>query len=452
MPPQATRLGDGYSYNYQPSDRALPMRRSGGIHHLDMSYQYMIPPQVGVPPPVWGPQVGVPPPAWGPPQVEMPPPGWGPPQVSAPPPGWGLPQVGVPPSGWGPSQVGVPPPGWGPPQVEVPSPGRPPQVRVPPPPRGTPEGRMPPPQDRTPPQITPILPSLPVKNSVLRQLGIADYELPHGLTRLIHNLLIAPAHTPPQERNICANSSYSGHESWRSLPGPDGFWFLDRLRDTIAESPSRPDPIETFKSLHYLDQIVLACLAAGCHDCRAPDCLQYRKKLESVVPVCHSWPGLRDWVLCITSCSLRTAEAIDPDGPQGLGDKEVKDGLSMRWAWSCQDLLMRFRDHLLACIVLTQMQNFSDDWDIAGRTLEADNPPGTDESGLSGSIGRPWPSDSVVSSRRCLRFTPEVLTCRRQATFTLERVGPAFLPKHLILYKRGPVLQVHQWMLLRFFT
>ena len=65
-------------------------------------------------------------------------------------------------------------------------------------------------QDRMPPPTTPMLPSLPVKKSVLHQLGIADDELPHGLACLKHNLLLSPSHTPSQESNVCTNSSLSG--------------------------------------------------------------------------------------------------------------------------------------------------------------------------------------------------------------------------------------------------
>ena len=260
-----------------------------------------------------------------------------------------------------------------------------------------------------------MLPSLPVKNSVLRQLGISDYELPHGLARLKYNLLICPSHTPSQESNICANSNFSvrvkinstraprslSPRSWL-LYGLDGRKFQECLKDTIAESPTRPNPIDTFKSLHYLDQIALACLTAGFHDCRAPDCLQYRRKLESIVPVCRSWPGLRDWVLCITSCSLRTVRDINlsqyhtQDRSQGLGDEKSKNGLSAEWESWGEDLLSRFRNHLFACIVLTHTRRFGVDWDITG-TLEAEDLSGTE----SGSIGQLAPSKYAVSSRRC---------------------------------------------------
>ena len=311
-----------------------------------------------------------------------------------------------------------------------------------------------------------MLPPLPVKNSVLRQLGIAD-DVPHGLARLKYNLLIPPSHTPSQERNICANSAFRGlaterrRYQWQSR----NIWaaprFLERLKDTIAESPSHHDPIDTFRSLHYLDQIALACLTAGCRDCRAPDCLQYRRKLGIVVPVCRSWPGLRDWLLCITSCSLRTARDINlsqnhtQDRSQDFGDEKSKDGLSLQWDdWNIdQDLLPRFRNHLTACIVLTQKAQILGDWDITGTLGKMDNRVVADENELSGLIGRPWPGSGDVSSRRCPRFTPEVLTCRRYPSFALHQcVGPAFVPKHLILYKREPVLQAHQWILLRFST
>ena len=151
--------------------------------------------------------------------------------------------------------------------------------------------------DRMPPQTTPIRPSLPVKVSVLRQLGIADNELPHGLVRLKHNLLLSPSHTPSQESNICTNSGLSETQTGTIEE------IQRRLKHIIEESPTDPDVDfayinKVLKLASYLDQIALVCLAAGFRECRAPDCLQYRRKLESVVPVCHSWPGLRDWVLC----------------------------------------------------------------------------------------------------------------------------------------------------------
>ena len=302
-----------------------------------------------------------------------------------------------------------------------------------------------------------MLPSLPVKNSVLRRLGIADHELPYGLRRLKDNLLIPPSHTPSQESNICPNSDsdvhvklprsprYKPSDHYRDHYGGD--WFKEWLKITIAKSPRHPDPIETFKSLNYLDQIALACLATSCHDCQAPDCLQYRRKLEGIVPVCRSWPGLRDLVLCITSCSLRRARDINlprhhpRDRSQSLGDEKSKHGLSVEWSgWEYPgvDLLLRFRTLIAVFIVLTRKEEYYDGWDIAGRVLEADNLVETDESGLSGSIGRPpvkW-----VSSRRCRRFTPEVLICPREVIFDINHsVGPAFITRHLILYKR-----VHQ--------
>ena len=257
-----------------------------------------------------------------------------------------------------------------------------------------------------------MLPSLPVKNSVLRQLGITD-DVPHGLARLKHNLLIPPSHTPSQERNICANSALRGLATERRRyqwqpPNRNGAQiFRERLKNTIAKSPSRSDPIDTFRSLHYLDQIALACLAAGCRDCRAPDCLQYRRKLESVVPVCRSWPGLRDWVLCITSCSLRTARDINlsqnhtQDRSQDLGDEMSKDGLSPEWdSWDIE-LLQRFRNHLTACIVLTHKAQIKGNWDITGTLVKIDNRVVADENELSGLIGRPLSEPSIVSSRRC---------------------------------------------------
>ena len=264
---------------------------------------------------------------------------------------------------------------------------------------------------------------LSVKDSVLRQLCIADDELPKGLARLKHNLLLFPSHTPSQESNFCANSDFSvrarggsPRDSYSPAPAYDEERFWGCVQDTIEQSPSLPDTIQTFKSLDYLDQIALACLAAGFHDCRAPDCLYYRGILENIVPVCRSWPGLRNWVLCITSCSLRVMRdksvvvlhnAGDLDlsrrlRSQGVGDELSKNGLSHNWCEMREDLLARFRLHLFSCILLTYSGVA---FDIGGTVLEADNLSGIDDSGLSGSIGRPWlPEDA--SSRRCPRLYP----------------------------------------------
>ena len=240
-------------------------------------------------------------------------------------------------------------------------------------------------RDRTPASSsTPqILPSLPVKHSVLRQLGIAENDLPHGLTHLKHNLLLSPSETPSQESNICANSNIHGRAEfsvsqrcrWRSAEETIQELRL-RLKEIIVQSPSlrRPDPDRIFKSLSYLDQIAIVCLAAGCRSCRASDCLRYRSKLESIVPVCRSWPGLRDWVLCITSCSMRTArdiygsEYVTQPPPQDIGDPMTQNGFSRDWVNTLEGLLPRFRNHLTACIVLTHIGLSSErGWDITGK-------------------------------------------------------------------------------------
>ena len=100
--------------------------------------------------------------------------------------------------------------------------------------------------------------------------------------------------------------------------------------------------------MSYLDQIALICLAAEWRDCRAPDCLQYRVKLRKVVPVCHSWPGLRNWVLCTTSCSLRTRR--DSRSSFG-GDEATHNGIRFM---ELNNLLLRFRNHINACILSTR--------------------------------------------------------------------------------------------------
>ena len=247
---------------------------------------------------------------------------------------------------------------------------------------------------------TPAPISLPVKKSVLRQLGIADNELPQGLARLRNKLLFPPSHTP--SRNICANSDFSGPLD----PECDDSGvqeFRERLKNIIENSPKLS---KTFGSASYLDQIALVCLAAGWCDCRAPDCLWYRRKLEKVVPVCHSWPGLWDWVLCITSCSLRTIREKDKD-------HESQYGLDGAWE---DNLLLRFRNHITACLVLTlppgSTSIMGNEWDITGRLSELRKLLGTDK---SGSIGRPsLPARGRgrrdVGSRRCPHFTPEFLT------------------------------------------
>ena len=329
------------------------------------------------------------------------------------------------------------------------------------PPQGAkPPQDMKPPQDTNPPQTAPILSPLPVKNSVLHQLSIADNELPHGLARLKHNLLLSPSHTLSQESNICSNSG--------SIEQPIDLMksLLERVYDTMAESGPDPDmnyesKKKTFKSMSYLDQIALVCLAAGVYVCQAPDCLQYRRKLERVVPVCQSWPGLRDWVLCITSCSLRTIGENWVN--RGYGNRELKQnplaemedesklGLVVcNQVWLV--LLQRLKAHLGAFVLLTAPPGASYTWTwILRDILERETPEETADE--SGSIGG---DDILVRSRRCPWFTPEFLTCRRHVklavTFTIalhQGLGLTFICKHLILYKRE-ALQVHQLMLLKF--
>ena len=229
---------------------------------------------------------------------------------------------------------------------------------------------------------TPAPPSLPVQESVLHQLGITDHDLPRRLARLKDNLLLQS-----QKSNICANSDFRGPRDPNEYIDTRPQELRQRLNGIIAKSPSHPDPNETFKSVSYLDQIALVCLAAGWRDCRARDCSQYRMLLERVVPVCDSWPGLRNWVLCIISCSMSTAESQDIEDRYGLLD-----------SWE-DNLLVRCRDHLTACIILTlpYIPELGDEWDITGRLVELRSPTGTDE---GGSIGGPRPGPRV-SSKRC---------------------------------------------------
>ena len=266
-----------------------------------------------------------------------------------------------------------------------------------------------PPQDTKPPQTTPIL---PVTNSVLRQLGIADYELPRGLARLKHNLLLSPSHTPWQESNICPNSGLSGPSTNNIKPLLE--YLYDTIRGLDVESKKK-----TFNSMYYLDQIAIVCLAAGLRACQAPDCLHYWRKLERLVPVCHSWPGLRDWVLCITSCSLRAMGEMPDNGNEILKGSFLHDDETGRTLIIPNNqpygLLHRLKAHLVAIIILTAPPN-----DPAVRLgLSLLEPEILEETvHESGSIGGPRPDQTIyfhevfVSSRGCPRFTPEFLTCR----------------------------------------
>ena len=293
---------------------------------------------------------------------------------------------------------------------------------------------------------------------MLRQLGIADNELPHGLARLKHNLLLSLPHTPPQESNICTNSDLSGSDGWRPHLWLEELWKC--LYDTMVESPTArrgADPYEgnesklkTFHSMSYLDQIAIVCLASGVRDCQAPDCLQYRGKLERLVPVCHSWPGLRDWVLCIISCSLHTIRDKNSwprffGSPlKDKGSEMAKYGLYLCHRTSCGGLLGCLRAHLTACILLTTTPEASEGMRLGlSGTWAQETPEETPHE--SGSIGGPRPDQTIytsrmasVSSRRCPRFTPENLTCRRNANLALalhQCLSLTFIRKHLILYK-----------------
>ena len=338
------------------------------------------------------------------------------------------------------------------------------------------------PPDRMPHQTTP---SLPVKISVLRQLGIADNELPHGLARLRHNLLLFPSDTSSQESNICTNSGSSVDDyffCWLPV-----LW--ERLYDTIAEGPIKhhgPDRDEDyyaskkkiFKSMSYLDQIAFVCLASGLRACQAPDCLRYRTKMERVIPVCQSWPGFRDWVLCLISCSLRALREVVP----GKGNLEPNAfGLQLyRRTWhktvpkedknsmcglidsgnTNPEIFRRCWAHLTTCILLTMTTIPGVAVELGWDSVGISGSETSEETGNeSGSIDGPRPGQKIysvewmsVSSRRCPCRTPEFLTCRRDANLTLalhQCLGPIFICKHLILYKTE-ALQIYQLMLLRF--
>ena len=207
------------------------------------------------------------------------------------------------------------------------------------------------------------LPLLPGIESVLRQLRNADND---GLAHRKHNLLLP--HTPFQRSKTCANSNFSDRMRNRSPRNPtriktSSTSVLESLHNTITESP---DTKKLFKSLSYLDHIALVCLAAGFRDCRAPDCLQYRSELERVVPKCCSWPRLRDWALCITSCVSRTVRDIDRE------PNLLKDGVPLKsWRYNVEDLIPRFRNHIYAFISLTDRETSS--WFRPGRASEVDN-------------------------------------------------------------------------------
>ena len=131
---------------------------------------------------------------------------------------------------------------------------------------------------------------------------------------------------------------------------------LEYLYDTMR-GPDTDSKKKTFNSMYYLDQIALVCLAAGLRACQAPDCLHYRRKLERVVPVCHSWPGLWDWVLCITSCSLRAMGEMPDNGNEILKSSFLHDDETGRTLITPNrqpyGLLHRLKAHLAAIIILT---------------------------------------------------------------------------------------------------
>ena len=270
-----------------------------------------------------------------------------------------------------------------------------------------------PPQNRILFQRARILPSLPVKKSVLRQLGIADNEWPHGLRRLKHNLLLSPSHTRSQGSDICTNLGPNVFGEFHL----DGRELSKRLWDTIAEGPiaRRRDEDclaskeKIFMSLSYLDQIAFVCLASGLRACQAPDCLQYQRKMERVVPVCHSWPGLRDWVLCMVSCSLR---ACNMDGSEG---NEMREPCHYKHNHQYgPEIFRRCWAHLSICILLTMATIPSARTFLHSTYSFKTMAPGTGTGNESGSIDGLRPGQSIysvewmsVSSRRCPRCTPE---------------------------------------------
>ena len=291
--------------------------------------------------------------------------------------------------------------------------------------------------NRIPPQPSRILPSLPVEKSVLRQLGIADNELPHGLAHLKHNLLLSPSHTSSQESNICKNSgslAVSGRqdrsEFWKRLYNTvaesgrqDLCEFWKRLYNTVAGSgPDRDkdkhaSQMNIFKSMSYLDQIAIVCLSSGVHACQAPDCLEYRKKLEKIVPVCHSWPGLQDWVLCIISCSLRAKDMCNSSEPREDDFTRMSEFGLVSDSDDDPELFQRCWAHLTACILLTTTTipeagtTNGLGWELVEMT-GSETRWGTGNA--SGSNDGPRPGQHIYSvewmsvcSRRCPCCTPE---------------------------------------------
>ena len=160
-----------------------------------------------------------------------------------------------------------------------------------------------------------------------------------------------------------------------------------------------------------------------------------------VVPVCRSWPGLRDWVLCITSCSLRNIRdiknrppprlppvpgynneeskveklRIEPEEDEG-GEHLFSDiGSWFSTAFRSSDselvLLRRFRTHLTACIALTTTMGTITEGhtDYAGRERGGVNLSMFKGPVLNTPTG-PWldPAEPFergnVSSRRCPRL------------------------------------------------
>ena len=307
-----------------------------------------------------------------------------------------------------------------------------------------------------------MLPSLPVRDFVLRGLGIADNELPDGLARLKNNLLFSPSDRRFQESNLCPNATLGSfiNKRVRVTTG-----FPEGLEDTIAKEKfhgqdfinagcHHKDYERILIALSYLDQIAIVCIAAGLYACRAPSCLQYRGVLNQTVPQCRSWPGLRDWVLVFISCLLcsmgdkAVSRANEQPVPGGVEvGMVIQERLQVLKRLSIYDsssaarvrLFIPFKLHMTACIAFTASHAC-----LRDRVLEIEG----HKEDIKKHEGVGFYSSRVleaqVSLRRCPRFTPEFLTCLRKGM--LARIGPAFIPKHLILYKREPV---HRLMLQR---
>ncbi|KAI5783939.1 hypothetical protein DFH27DRAFT_275320 [Peziza echinospora] len=172
----------------------------------------------------------------------------------------------------------------------------------------------------------PLDPTLAFSDEILHQLG---YTQPSDRVkvRLRENLLWNPSDTTSRISNLCANATLDGCKHGgttpRSSPTEEA---RQRLERSFAGGAGE------FWSLSYMDQVALVCLSSGIRACFATDCTKYRERLESAVPPCESWPGLRAWLVCAASCALRAmGENLAMDGDQAHDIKDIqKETFSQR--------------------------------------------------------------------------------------------------------------------------